>query len=327
MKYLLLLLISLNLFSEEFVWEKNNEIITQKEYAKAIDEYIKQKYPAQRSEYINENGVDTTQYVPRPIRSSVYSCNRIYNKIQKRSCIKSLALNDNVDAQLELANYYIIDRNYALADKWLEKVGYSANYKFLPNIEKLIMALINRKDYERYAYWLKRYISLANSSQDTKILSKLTNKAIEYKWDKKNVKKDRVRFYNIIKEVGKYNYDRGRNELGIAYELSFGTSKNLTKAFNLYSISAKNNNAFGLSKLGYFYYNEGYGRRDLAKAYDYFVKAANKGDNYSMGWLGYLHEFGIYVKKDYKKAKQWYTKSNNSYSKNRLEKMRKEGKI
>ena len=122
--------------------------------------------------------------------------------------------------------------------------------------------------------------------------------------------KDATGAIEWFRKAANKGHGRANYQLGAAYEMGEGVSKDLEQAVSWYENGVEKNDPDSLNRLGYFYY---FGLGDLSKNYskanDLFEKSAALNHRWAMINLGDAHRDGKGVTKSNEEAFRWYKKA------------------
>lgn len=121
-----------------------------------------------------------------------------------------------------------------------------------------------------------------------------------------NMKKDKVKAYNLLNLVPKEKLNAESNYLlGEMYELGEGTNQSFNTALSYYKESAKQGNTNAMCKLGNFYeWGQGVVKNDSI-AFIQYSKAANAGNPWGQRCVAHCYYSGIGTERNVGTAEQW----------------------
>ena len=260
------------------------------------------------------------------------------NIAEKNKWIRKAADKDYAKAQVSLANYYWICKDYKEAFDWYKKAAKQDNaqaqnylgwcYYHGQGVDK---------DYYEAVKWYKEaadkdhagaQINLGDCYYFGNGVNKDYYEAV--KWYKKAVEKDHIWAQFMLGEC----YYRGNGvtqdydeavkwykkaadkdntwaqyNLGVCYYFGNGVTKNYYEAVRWYKIAAEKDHTGAQAMLGVCYYFGNGVNKDYDEAVKWYKKAADKDHAMAQLALGDCYYWGHGVTKDYDEAVKWYKKA------------------
>ena len=308
-------------------YDKGEEYYQQKNYAKALEWYMKSAAKGHLSAtsdigYLYEDGLGVKQDYEKAIKWYLKSANlgnvhamtnvgmmyytgrgTIQNYSKAMEWFKKAAEKGDTRAMWRIGFLYKngegVKQNDSKAVEWFRK----AAEKDYASAQVSLGLMYERgqgvtKDLAEAVKWYRNAAELGNEDGQR-------NLGLCYKKGT-GVQQDYVQAYKWISKAAKQDYADAQVNLGLMYEHGEGVTKDYAEAVKWYRKAAEQGNADGQANLGLMYDNGTGVAQDYNKAAEWYQKAADQNDATALCNLGLLYANGKGVEKDYLKAAKLY---------------------
>ncbi|AGR78051.1 Sel1 repeat-containing protein [Aliarcobacter butzleri 7h1h] len=208
--------------------------------------------------------------------------------------LKSLANDENIEAQLTLASLYylgnMVKQDYKKSIYWYEKAANQGNTNAYVN---LIEIFDKQKDYKKSLFWHKKFSEHENYYTRT-----IAQQSIGKIYIERGESKRAIQFYEKLAKKGEI---WAQDSLGEIYQKEM----DLKKSFYWYEKAAGGGSLVAQYWLGYYYENGIINVGSLKKPIWTLIKI-NEMVNSAINITDNSY---IFLKRDFKQAKKWYGKA------------------